>query len=348
MRKPLEHEPQPVGRFAPDLQPRLSALLAPIRPMLEEVERILVEEADSAPPPLDEMLHHAIAGGKRMRPAVILLLGSLLSGDPDHLAQVAVAVETLHVATLIHDDMVDDSPVRRGHETIHVRWSVRDGVLAGDYLLATAAKGIAALEDPQLMGVFAEILTTVCIGQIRETHTAPGEIRGLDVYRRDIEAKTASLIAGACEMAAMTSNGSEAVCMRAREFGKRLGVAFQITDDVLDFVGNEPRLGKPLGSDLRQGLLTLPALLYIDKGGADDGVLKVIGADGDRSPEAVAAAIEMIQASGAIDAALAEAQEQAQAALAILTELDTPERTGSVALRDALRGLVTYTVSRGR
>lgn len=329
--------------------PQFSACAAPVRAMLGDVERILSEQAASATPPLDAILRHALAGGKRMRPTMILLVGSLLSGDPQRLTQIAAAVETLHVATLIHDDIVDHSPVRRGREAVHVRWSVQDGVLAGDSLLAAAAGRIASLGDTALMKVFADVLSTVCIGQITEAHRESGKRRRRDTYLQDIEAKTASLIAGACEMAAMAANASPDIVERAREFGRQIGIGFQIADDVLDFVGEEPLLGKPRGSDLRQGLLTLPALLYLEQGAADDDALQGIIAGSDRSARAIASAIELIRCSGAIDAALDEARQHARKALSILDEwIADPRTRGSAGVEDALRSLVFCTVSRGR
>ena len=326
----------------------LTGFFTPIRVPLDEVERILFEQAAAAPAPLDGMLHHAIAGGKRMRPAVILLIGALLSGDASLLTRIAAAVEVLHVATLIHDDIIDDTSVRRGRETVHVRWSVRDAVLAGDYLLAAAARRIAAIGDTSLMGVFADTLSTVCIGQIREVQIEPGGIRGLDAYRRDIEAKTASLIAGACEMTGIMCGAPDEVVSQIREFGRQLGIAFQIADDVLDFIGEESWLGKPRGSDLRQGLVTLPVLLYLQNGGTSRRVLDVIEAGGNRSAAAVARAIDIICSSGAIDAAAAEAQRHARQALSVLGGLPALGVRGPGPVRAALRGLVAYTALRGR
>ncbi len=323
--------------------------VAPIGSMLSDVECILLEQIAQAPSPLNTMLRQAVVGGKRLRPTVILLLGSLLSGGAERLVQIAAAVETLHVATLIHDDIMDGSPVRRGRAAIHVRWSVRDGVLAGDYLLAASAERIARLGDTALMEVFARVLTIVCGGQMAETHPDSGTVRGRDAYRRDIEAKTASMIAGGCEMSAMAAGAARDAVDKAREFGRRLGIAFQMTDDVLDLVGDEQQLGKPRGSDLRQGLLTLPTLLYLEQGKPAETVVRVIEDAGERSKETIAAAIEMICASGAVDAAADEACRHADAALAVLSGLGPKQPAETVAiLENALRDLVAYAVLRQR
>ncbi|MCK4317105.1 MAG: polyprenyl synthetase family protein, partial [Anaerolineae bacterium] len=203
---------------------RLIPLLEPIRPQMERVERLLYKTLAQVEEPLGSMLRHSMGSGKRLRPALVILSGQMLQVDRQVPAStapfhgLAAAVEMLHTATLIHDDLVDETLLRRGHETLHTIWPAGATVLAGDYLLAQAALLAARLEHPRILKVFAESLCTMCAGEIRqilvtrEKHSrsrAAVEQTALDStnqwgredYYRNIEAKTAALCAAATEMA---------------------------------------------------------------------------------------------------------------------------------------------------
>lgn len=145
---------------------RLNRLLDPIRPEMKQVEELLLARVARLETPLCDMLEHVLTGGKRLRPAFVILTGKLFSCDTDPFIHLGTAVEMLHTATVIHDDIVDQSPLRRGHETLHTIWPVREAVLAGDHLLAQTAALVAELRQPAVLKVFAETLCTICAGQI--------------------------------------------------------------------------------------------------------------------------------------------------------------------------------------
>jgi len=319
---------------------RLPPPLEPIRPEMAQVTRLLQEMAKKIEEPLGARLHSILGGGKLLRPALVILVGQTFTAPREPLHDLAAAVEILHTATLIHDDLVDEAPIRRGRETLHMSWPAGATVLAGDYLLAQSAALVAGLERPILLNVFAETLCTMCTGEIRQMFAASEEQLSREMYYLRIEAKTASLCAAATEMAAILAEAEEPLVAAVRRFGWELGVGFQIMDDVLDFTGDEARLGKPAGSDLRQRLVTLPTLLYLEQTDSDVVVRTVLSGRGDE--EHVQAAIEAVCGSGAIEDALAMAQAhigQAQQALSQLPD-NVPRRT--------LHSLAQYVVERKR
>jgi len=319
---------------------RLPPLLEPIRPEMEQVARLLQKTAENVEEPLGSRLRSVLGGGKFLRPALVILVGQTFTASREPLHHLAAAVEILHTATLIHDDLVDEAPVRRGRETLHVSWSAGATVLAGDYLLARSAALVAGLERPILLKVFAETLCTMCAGEIRQMFAPPEEQNDRETYYRRIEAKTASLCAAATEMAARLAKAEETYVAAVRRFGRELGIAFQIMDDVLDFTGDEAQLGKPAGGDLRQGIVTLPTLCYLEQTDSDVAVSTVLS--GRRDEEDVQAAIEAICRSGAIEDALAMAQAHVRQAQQALSQL--PDNVP----RQILHSLAQYVVERKR
>ena len=300
-------------------QRKFPPLFEPIRSHLEQVEVLLQERVAQLDEPLRGMLSHALSRGKRLRPALVLFTGELFARPPEPFYRLAAAAEMLHTATLVHDDIVDQSHLRRGKKTLHTLWPVRETVLAGDHLLAQAAVLVAQLNPPAVLDVFAKTLAAICAGEIRQTFVNEGRHRSREEYYRSIEAKTASLVVGAVEMAGLLAKASEVQIAALRNFGKAFGLAFQIADDVLDFVGTEEELGKLRGSDLRQGLITLPTLCYLEEGGNEALVEAVLS--GKRDNKSIKAVMSAICASGAIEAAIAEARrlaEQGQQALLTL------------------------------
>jgi len=316
----------------------LIPLLEPIRPEMERVESLLDERLAAVEEPLRSMLRHSVGGGKQLRPALVILIGQMFARPIAPFRSLAAAVNMLHAATLIHDDLVDEAPMRRGRETLHAIWPAGATVLAGDYLLGQATSLIAELEHPRITKVFAELLCTMCAGEIRGALATKGKIGCREEYYRSIEAKTASLFAAAAEMAAMLAGAEESQIAALRRFGRELGMAFQIVDDVLDFTGDEAQLGKPAGSDLRRGFITLPVILYLEKAAPDAAVNAVLSGQWDG--EQIHAAIEAIRSSGAVEASLMEACTHArrgQEALATLPDSDS---------RRILCSLAEYVVER--
>jgi len=315
--------------------PDLDALLAPVRPDLERVESLLCATLDQVEEPLGPSLRRFFAGGKRLRPALVILVGRLFGPLPPASYKLAAAIEVLHAATLIHDDVLDRATMRRGQETLHVTWSTNAAVLAGDCLLARAmvlSGEIAAAGTPEVMVRLAESLCTICAGEICQT-LAPHRDHSREAYYRRIEGKTASLCAVTAETAGLLAGADPSQSAALRRFGHELGIAYQIVDDVLDLAGDEGQTGKPSGKDLCCGLVTLPVLSYLESSKESSRE----NAEGENPVETVLrgqcdaahvrAAIKAIRASGAVESALQEARDHAARAQEALEALpDTSAR----------------------
>lgn len=323
-------------------------LLEPLAADLERVEEKMREPVHLEHRQFTAVLNHLLdSGGKRLRPALALLAGRLYQADTEKLVSLAAALELLHTATLVHDDLVDGALLRRGNVTLNAQWSAGATVLTGDYLFARAAALATETGDVRVVAIFANTLTTICSGELRQIfdrrdvpYLGSGQAweAALERYEQRIHAKTASLFAAATEAAAVLGQASEDQMVALRNYGRFLGMGFQIVDDVLDFQGDQAVLGKPVGSDLREGIVTLPVLYFLRDNPNDERVVSVIrdGADADKVREVVAA----IQASGALEEALQQARTlaaQSQSALRPLPE-------GQI--RSILNDLADYSVAR--
>jgi len=234
--------------------------LQPIQERLLEVDAVMLAQADQHHPDLGAAMEHLLySGGKRIRPAVALLTGSMLGGDQKRLITLGASIELLHTATLVHDDLIDGSLLRRGITTLNAQWSPAATVLTGDFIFARAAKLAAETDSVPVMRLFAETLATIVNGEITQMFTSKG-LASKEDYLQRIHAKTASMFELSTAAAALLSPVDEFLVEEVRLFGYDIGMAFQIVDDVLDFTGEQTTVGKPVGSDLRQGLITLPAL----------------------------------------------------------------------------------------
>ena len=222
-----------------------------------------VTEVDS--PRLAELLSHILGGGKEIRPALTLLSGKFYHYNLDLLLPMATAVELMHTATLIHDDAIDNSTVRRGRPTINKVWGEDKAVLLGDYLFAKAGEFAAITGNLRVIMLFSQTIQIISSGELDQAFDAFNLEQTRARYLRRISSKTASLFSLATESGAILSQAPEESIKVLREYGYNLGVAFQIVDDILDFVGTEEEMGKPVGSDLAQGTLTLPAMLLLER-----------------------------------------------------------------------------------
>jgi geranylgeranyl pyrophosphate synthase len=255
-------------------------------------------------------------GGKRLRPALAILSAHLCSADLDRAVYAAAAAEMLHTATLVHDDLVDGSLLRRGVETLNVRWPPGATVLVGDYLFACSAHLVAQTGSLPLMQRFAEALVIICNGELDQMFVGSDGRLTRQAYQWRIYAKTAHLIALSAITGAVLADASAEALDALQVYGERVGLAFQIVDDVLDLVADETVLGKPVGSDLRQGLITLPVLLFMEQ--EPDHPLLQRALEPTPPQEIVQQAVQLVAGSPAIPHALEIAQgyvSEAQAAL---------------------------------
>ena len=215
-------------------------------------------------PVLGDILQAIVdAGGKRLRPILLLLSARAYIYDIEPLIPAAAGVEMLHTASLVHDDTIDMSQLRRGQPTLNSMFDSGTVILIGDYLFAQSAILAAETMNPRVVSVFASSLADICDGQLREVFTAHRLDQTRAEYERRIYGKTASLFAGAAEMGAVIGGASEEAIQNLRGFGSEVGMAFQIVDDVLDLRSSTDQIGKPANLDLRQGTVTLPTMLLL-------------------------------------------------------------------------------------
>ena len=253
---------------------------APVQDGVKEVEQLMRSQAgnDHHPDLRAALEHLLVAGGKRVRPTIVFLIGNMLAAPHEKLVTLGAAVEMLHTATLVHDDLIDGSLLRRGIPTLNARWSPAATVLTGDFLFGRAAKLAAEADYLPLMKLFAETLTVIVNGELTQMFAAKGIIERKNYYSR-IYAKTASLFEMSALSAAMIGTEDEQIRAAMKTYGYEIGMAFQIVDDVLDFTGEQATIGKPVGSDLLNGLVTLPAIYYAESH-PDDPEVKLLAEGG--------------------------------------------------------------------
>jgi len=296
-------------------------------------------QAEESHPDLRAALEHLLtAGGKRVRPTLGLLVGNMLGAPHDKLITLGAAVELLHTATLVHDDLIDGALLRRGLPTLNARWSPPATVLTGDFLFARAAKLAAETDYLPLMKLFSETLAIIVNGELTQMFTSRGLISRDNYYKR-IYAKTASLFEMTARAAAMVSSAEEPLIEAMRDFGFQIGMAFQIVDDILDFSGEQDAVGKTLGSDLLNGLATLPAIYYAESHPDDADVLS-LPQGGWTNTENMTRLIENIRSSDAVEKSMREAEAHIDRALVRLEPIEVS------AEREALESLAKYIVDR--
>jgi len=254
----------------------LSTIYQPINEDLTKVDDWLNSATEINFPWLAKLLGYSLqGGGKRIRPALTLLSGKFYNYDLNSLLPMALAVELLHTATLVHDDAIDKSVVRRGRPTVNEMWSEDKAILLGDYLFAKAGECAADTQNLRTVKLFAQTLQIISAGEINQAFNAFNLEQTRQPYIDRISCKTASLFALATESGAILSQAPEKSTEALKEYGHNLGIAFQIIDDILDFTSTEEEMGKPIGSDLAQGTLTLPAMLILERYPEDNPVKRV-------------------------------------------------------------------------
>ena len=313
--------------------------ITPVQEQVKLVEERIRAQARESHPDLRAALEHLLAsGGKRVRPTVVLLVGNMLGGPEEKLVTLGAAVEMLHTATLVHDDLIDGALLRRGLPTLNARWSPAATVLTGDFMFARAAKLAAEADHLPLMKLFAETLAIIVNGELTQLFTSRGLINRENYYQR-IYAKTASLFEMSARAAAMVSPVDEEMVETMRNFGYETGMAFQIADDILDFSGDQTAVGKPLGSDLLQGLVTLPAIYYAEAN-PDDPEVKLLAEGGWANQDRMERLVNSIRQSDAIQRSMREAEAFIKRALEKLSLLHSGIE------RNALEELAKYIIDR--
>ena len=248
------------------LDQRAASIYAPVRDQLVQVENKLRALSDTTIPELEPLLNHVLShGGKRVRPAMTLLSSNFFPLEPENAVNMATGVELLHLATLIHDDTVDNADLRRGNASVSSRWGKQVAVLFGDCLFAASAVLVCDTGNLRVVRRFAETIMELASGEIIEFFNTFNPKQEMDRYYDRIYRKTATLFCTAAESGAVLSGATEEQVQALRDYGYNIGMAFQIVDDLLDIQGNEAEMGKPVGSDLLQGVLTLPTILLLER-----------------------------------------------------------------------------------
>jgi heptaprenyl diphosphate synthase len=279
------------------------------------------------------------AGGKRLRPALVLLTAKLGEYDFERVAPAAMAVEMLHTATLVHDDVIDASELRRGRPTVAAARGAAAAIVIGDYYITRALRLAGASGEPQVADVLGGAMLDICTGELEQQASRHSYRIERARYLRRIELKTASLIAGACAMGGILGRLRPPAVDALRVFGRRLGVAFQVVDDVIDYLGEEADAGKPVGQDLREGHATLPLLLALE-GPAGPDLETMLAEAGGVHGAGAERVIERVRGTGGVDAAMRFAAEEAAAARNSLSSFEPGNA------RAALEAMSRYLVSR--
>jgi octaprenyl-diphosphate synthase len=322
--------------------PSIDALIALAEPDMAAVDALIRKHMDSPVPVIPALADHLIAGSaKRLRPLLTVAAARLAGARDDACLKLAAAVEFIHTATLLHDDVVDSSQLRRGRVAAHLIWGAPSSVLVGDFLFARSFELMVGAGSMAALEILARASRVIAEGEVLQLTRAHDMDLSQEVYLEIIRAKTAELFAAAAEAGAVSAGATPERCRALRKFGQDVGIAFQLVDDALDYSGETGALGKNPGDDFREGKATLPLLLAMARTGASEREfwvrtvdrLEQVGGDFER-------ARDLMRQTGALDATLELAGGYAQSAKAALSEF------GANSWRPALEDLADFAVMR--
>ena len=316
------------------------SMLDPIAAELEEFERRLHQTVSADLGPMAEAMEHIVnAGGKRLRPALVILSAGLGEPSPDHVFALAMGIEFIHTATLIHDDLIDDAETRRGLATIRAILGANPAIIVGDYYFAKGANLTSSIGIPAIDEIISATVMTICMGELLQLTSKCDYDQSVDAYYRKIERKTATLLSASTYCGSIVARLDETHRETLRRYGHLLGMAFQIADDVLDYTATEAQVGKPTGADLKQGTVTLPLMYGLRDPDVEPRLRRILARepleDGDYSE-----VVDLVRDSAAIALAERHAHEFADRAkqeLRVFPESET---------RATLESLCDYVVER--
>jgi len=331
-----------MSRAVQGVPPKLSAIQAPVRASLDrvgdEIRRIVLSDFEN----IEEVNEHLLfMRGKLFRPTLLLLASRVLDREREDALTLAAVVELVHLATLVHDDAVDHSVLRRGLPTVNALWTHQVAIIMGDYLYSRGVTELARIGNLEALAVLARAANEMSVGEMRQLTSYDALDFSEPDYFRLIAAKTASLLSAACEMGAIAGAPQHRAALA--RYGHNLGMAFQIADDLLDYTGTEAVTGKPTGHDLRERKVTLPLVGALPSAtGEERKQIRSFFTRVDPSDDEIARIISIVTERGGLDYARAAADGYASAAREALAEV--PSGVASDALMDA----VTYAVDRRR
>jgi len=331
-----------VHRLGSRTQPSLDPIMALVAQDMNLVNAVILDRMQSEIPLIPELAGHLIAGGgKRMRPMLTLASARLLgySGTRHH--KLAAAVEFIHTATLLHDDVVDSSDLRRGRRTANIIWGNPASVLVGDFLFSRSFELMVEAESLKALHILSNASAVIAEGEVNQLTAVRRIDLSEDRYLDIIGAKTAALFAAACRVSAVVAERPEAEELALDAYGRNLGIAFQLVDDAIDYVSDASTMGKDAGDDFREGKMTLPVILAYARGNeAERGFWKEAISGRRIADEDFAEAIRLVQSCRAVDDTLARARHYGQRAIDALGSFRACEA------KDAMVEAVEFAVAR--
>jgi len=330
----------------PEVEAGLNDLVALVADGMARVNTTILSRTGSDVAMIPEVANHLIAsGGKRLRPILTLACAKLCdyAGAADGDVKLAASVEFMHTATLLHDDVVDESDMRRGRVAARIKWGNEASVLVGDFLLGQAFRMMVEVGSLRALDILSAAATVIAEGEVMQLTNAKNLETDEAAYLAVIRGKTAELFAAACEVGPVLAGRPEAEQAAARAYGMNLGIAFQLIDDVLDYGGTSAALGKNVGDDFREGKITLPIVLAYRRGSEGErGFWRRTLQQGEIGEDDLETALDLLQRHGALEETVARAHHyggQARAALDIFP--DGP-------VKAALNGAIEFCVARAR
>lgn len=324
----------------------LTALLEPVAADIAVAEELLETNMIDDNPFVADLLSQIFqAGGKRLRPAIVLLASRATQRHGTEFSRLhiilSVLTELIHTASLVHDDVIDSASMRRGKETVNRRWNDRLAVLLGDLLFAQASICLARIMNPVIVGIYGQVLGDLCAGEIGQMRQQYATEVDWNAYIRKSVCKTASLFAAGSHSGAILNGCDDEVVAALKEYGLKLGICFQIVDDLLDVTGSTAQLGKQAGSDLQGGLITAPALFILERNDANSARLReLIKTRAVNTEEGTEEALALIKANGAVEQTIELCQRYALESKEQLLKLPPS------VFRDSLGSLVDYVTTR--
>jgi octaprenyl-diphosphate synthase len=336
----LPRDREPPG--GPAAKPSLDGLLALVGEDLKRVNQLIVDNMDNPVPLIPQLAGHLIAaGGKRLRPILTLAAAKLCGYRGDRHLGLAACVEFIHSATLLHDDVVDESKLRRGLDTANAVWGNQASVLVGDFLFSRAFQLMVADGSLEVLEILSTASAVIAQGEVHQLATANNLETSIDDYMTVIRSKTATLFAAAARIGAVVADRPAAERDALNTYGMNLGIAFQLVDDWLDYAASQELLGKTVGDDFREGKMTLPVVLAVARANdAERAFWSRTLAELDQHDGDLPRAMELLQACGALDDTLAEARRFGEVARQALGPFpDSPARR-------ELSGVIDFCIAR--
>lgn len=337
-----ELQPTPEPAHSTPAKTAVDMLQGLIADDMIKVNETIIDKMQSPVALIPQLAGHLVnSGGKRLRPMLTLASAKLLGYDGENHTKLAACVEFIHTATLLHDDVVDESKLRRGKDTANEIWGNQASVLVGDFLFSRSFELMIETGSLDVLRILSSASNVIAEGEVLQLTTAGNIETSVETYLEVIKAKTAALFAAACEVAAVANNNSAEDQEKLRIYGEALGVAFQIVDDVLDYSSHQATLGKTVGDDFREGKMTLPVLHALEKASDEErGFWSRTMADGNQSEDDLQTALSLMAHHGTLESAMDAARSYGETAKHALSGFaDSPAK-------EALLGLVDFSLDR--